>query len=203
MDIFRSVEVRWFFDDAATPEIQVVRELFEAAHAEPVRTDVYLVTGREDLGFKARMLGGRARLETKYRLGALGPVELSPNVVGCVESWTKLSIENDDPQLEDQGRWLRVEKRRSLRKFAVNNDVVSEVSSDANEEAGAGFELTILGGDCAAGGCTLGIEAFGPEPRLLVTLLLVARFVFARAPGVVLGAGASFGYPAWLERLAS
>ncbi len=106
MDIFTSFEVRWFLDDEAA---EAARTLFRDVPVQGAREDRYLVTGRDDLGFKARGEKGMpARVETKYLLASLGPTPLHDSAVGEIERWRKLSIEVDDPALEKDGQWIHV-----------------------------------------------------------------------------------------------
>jgi len=200
MDILESVEVRWFLqDESATAELL---KWFEKIEPERLRRDRYLLTGRGEIGFKARIPEREpAKVETKYLLGSLGPVELAPRVVGIVERWQKLSLVLEDSELEKQGQWVAVDKVRLLRKFAWAKDGLNEVSPTDHPDAGAGFELTKLGGEPRLKGYTLGVEAFGPSTQLLTILQSVCRTVFSERPDLHFDQEASMSYPAWLLRL--
>jgi hypothetical protein len=203
LDIFDTIEVRWFLDDARAAA--AARASFGSLPPEPPREDRYLVTGRDDLGFKARLVAGKPTLvETKYLLESLGPTELRAGVAGVVERWRKLSIELADPELERDGAWVRVVKSRRQRKLAYEDGVVRPIAADARCSVGCSVELTELEWDrrgARGSGLTLALEAFGPEAAARDALLAAAREAFAAAPDVALGTSASKSYPQWLATL--
>jgi hypothetical protein len=215
MEIFESMEARWFFDDEASAA--AARAWFAGVEPEGWRVDRYLITDRADLGFKARLTKGRpAKVETKYLVGSLGAVALAERgrVVGSLERWRKLSLDLDDPSLQKQGTWLALEKDRRLRKYAWEASAVRRVESGdpslrlegaASPDAGCGVELTELRFDLGGArrvAWTFGLEAFGPPGSLLDVFMSAAREIFASASGVTLPARLSESYPRWLERTA-
>jgi len=96
MEIRSSIEVRWFVDDASA-EAKAARAWFRDVAPQSKREDHYLLTGRNDVGFKARVEEGLpAKLETKFLLGSLGPALLHERFVGHIERWRKLASPRRD-----------------------------------------------------------------------------------------------------------
>ncbi len=208
MEILDSLETRWFLP-ADSSSVALVRPWFEVVSPEPRRRDEYLLTGRNDVGFKARVVEGQpSKLETKYRLQAFGGVELAPGVTGHVESWRKLSLALDDPELRKQGAWRGLSKARWLRRFEFRSGEAREVSGKARLEAGCGLELTELRWENAAGGAphvawTLAFEAFGANVALLDVLKATCRTALTSGLSLSLGKEGSMSYPEWLSSSAS
>jgi len=201
MKISDSCEVRWF-QSQGTPGPEW-NALFAGVVAEPERTDQYFATQHSGVGFKLRRQQGQpTKLETKYLLGSLGPVELSPGVVGRVERWNKISLEGQDVELDHEKDWLEVRKVRRLLKFAwENGDVRRFDPTKEHPDAGASFELTALSGAPGVTGFTVGAEAFGPAKQLLTILIGVVKHVLVAQPSLKLDVAQSCSYPAWQERL--
>ncbi|MBX3187513.1 MAG: hypothetical protein KF819_10885 [Labilithrix sp.] len=198
MDIFESLEARWFFDDAPPAAVAWLGD----APSEGARVDRYLKTGRFDLGVKARGAAGRpVMFETKYRLGSLDGIALAEGVVGSLERWRKLSIATDDPLLEKHGAWLAVAKDRRARRYAWRDGVVTR-AGDERLDAGCAVELTRLDFEIdgvARVAWTFGLEAFGPSEGLLDVLMDVSRAVFVGA-GMSLSGERAASYAAWVEQ---
>jgi hypothetical protein len=170
MEIFDTLELRWFIDDVDGAQARAAREWFSDVTPDGLREDRYLLTEREDLGIKLRE--GK-RLETKYRLAEL---------TGGIERWRKLSLSVDDPDLEKHGTWVRLEKeRRSRRHGGFNVEVTALVAHGGNKTRRA---------------VTIGFEGSGDE----ATLLRVASETLASAKGLHLGTHETSGYPRWLAR---
>jgi hypothetical protein len=200
MEIRSSVEVRWFLEDTKSTEATAARAWFADVKAQKPREDRYLITGRDDLGFKARVdEGGSLKLETKYLLGSLGPALLHERIVGNVERWRKLSLAATDPTLEKDGEWFRVSKTRRMRKYACEGRGVQTVDASANPAAGALVELTELGYD-GREALTIAVDAFGSDEQVLDVLLRVCAVAFESADGLRLGFDRSASYPRWLAR---
>jgi len=170
MDIFDTLELRWFIDDADGERAKAAREWFSDVEPEGKREDRYLLTDREDLGIKLRE--GK-KLETKYRLAVLG---------GGVERWRKLSLSVDDPDLEKHGTWVRIEKERRSRRHGGFNVEVTQ--------------LVVRAGNKTRRVVTIGFEGSGDEQALL----RVASETLASAKGLHLATHESAGYPRWLAR---
>jgi len=207
MEILSSLEARWFIDDLEGASAKAAREWFERVEVQGKRADRYLLTGRDDIGFKARVEEGRpAKIEIKYLLDSLGATPVHDGFVGTLERWQKLSLTVTDDALEKQGEWVRIAKARRLRKFAYDHGVVRPAAADALPEAGCGVELTEL--DYEVFGTkkralTLGVEAFGPKHLLLEVFQRVGEVAFEDARGLRLGEDRSESYPAWLTRVGS
>ncbi len=206
VDILSSMEVRWFVDDASS-EATAARAWFDGVKAEGKREDHYLLTGRDDFAFKARVQEGvPSKLETKYLLGSLGPALLHERFVGNVESWRKLSVEASDPALEQRGEWARVTKQRRMRRFGCEGKTVHALDGASRPSAGCNVELTELELELAGArrkALTIGFEAFGPTERLLDVLLRVSEAALESARGLRLGFERSESYPRWLAHLQS
>lgn len=205
MDILDTIEARWFLDDAGGAAATAARACFAKVAVEGPREDRYLLTGRDDIGLKARVaLGKPATVEAKYLLGSLGPTRLHARITGVIERWRKLSLELADPALQKDGAWIRVVKSRRLRKLGYEEGVLKEIALEARASAGCGVELTELEYDDGVGrghSLTVALEAFGPEALLLDVLLGACREVFDSASALELEAGASKGYPRWLATI--
>ena len=205
MDILNSIEVRWFLDDASA-EARSARAWFRDVAPQGKREDHYLLTGRNDVGFKARIEEGRpAKLETKFLLGSLGPALLHERFVGRIERWRKLSLSAIDPELEANGEWIRLTKTRRLRKLAFEDGIVRPVDVTENPAAGCGVEMTELAFEidgASRRAVTVGLDAFGPESMLLEVLLRTCTVAFESSTGLQLGFAQSESYPTWLARMA-
>jgi hypothetical protein len=191
VDILETVEARWFIDDVGSDVARIAKAWFAGVAPQAPREDRYLITGRDDLGFKARIERGRpSRVEAKYLLESLGPRQLHARASGVVERWRKLSLELADPALEKDGVWMGVVKRRRLR-----------VLRDG--DGGCGVELTEI--ECEHAGArsqalTIGLEAFGPSSALLGVLVRAGQTAFA-ASDLRLEVERSESYPRWLTRI--
>jgi len=203
--LHETLEVRWFLPDGH-PCLARAQEWFVSAKRDRNRTDDYLLTGRDDLGIKARVAeDGSLRVETKYLAGSLGAMQVAAGAVGKLERWMKLSLPVGDPKPKKEGSWRSVEKERRLRTFEFQQGVVAEVPIDAQlrPEAGCGVELTRLRYRLDAASelsvaWTLGFEAFGREVALLQVLLATCSAALAEHLRLELDASCSMGYPAWL-----
>jgi hypothetical protein len=206
MEILDTIEVRWFIEDLSSPEASAGRAWFEGVQPEGDRTDRYLVTDRCDVGFKARREQGKhEKVETKYLVDSLGPMQLHDRFTGNVERWRKLSLDLVDTALEKTGTWVRVEKRRRLRRYRYENGAVSLIDDPTEcPDAGCGLELTELEYHVASENgraLTIGVEAFGPRPILLDVFLRASKRAFESASGLRLTADRSESYPRWLRRV--
>jgi hypothetical protein len=202
MEILESLEMRWFLSDK-DPCLAVPQGWFESITPEGKRIDDYLLTGRDDIGFKARGVEKQpTRIELKYLVGTLGILQVAPGVVGKLEHWSKLSMASDDHQLKEAGTWCAIEKGRRLRKFAFQHGEASEVPVESRPVAGCGVELTQLlvkhSHATARIEWTLGFEAFGPERMLLEIFQATCRAARESRLVLELGSEKSMGYPQWL-----
>ena len=201
--MFPSMEVRWFYQGMVPAE---VAEWFRSGTSQPEgqspRVDYYLnLRGTDDLGIKLR----EGRLEVKQRQHQHGIQRFCEQAAGLVEHWHKWSFELSRGEGELSGSlrpissWVAVQKERLLRKYrATGDDRLVPVPAEEYPERGCSVELSALrveGQDW----WSLCFEAFGNEPSLRQTLLLVVEEVLAceRMP-FQLDAKASYGYPRWL-----
>ena len=163
-----SAELRWFWKDAAPPDIT---HWFDrgvpAGGGEPRRDRYYPQPGPPELGVKTRGEGGgKEQVEIKGLVGTRTPQILDPRPgldLRRVEIWCKWSA-----SVKPEGPGLLVEKRRRLRKFA---DGVEEIPLDVDEQpvdrreplpAGCIIELTKINlPEQNDTWWTLGFEAFG------------------------------------------
>lgn len=202
MDLLDSLEIRWFLA-SDHPSLTVAQKWFASAALDGNRTDDYLLTGRNDLGFKARVVENQpTKLETKYLVGSLGVTQVAPGTVGRLERWRKLSLPLSDPRLKKDGDWRTVKKNRRVRKFAFDGGGALEVPVESHPVAGCGIELTELrvdGNDnVSAPTWTIGLEAFGPELNLLEIFWATCRATLGDALKLELGGELSMSYPQWL-----
>jgi len=190
MDILDSLEVRWFLA-SGDPALLALDAWFAADTPESDRTDHYLVTERNDLGFKARLVAGQpARVETKFLVGSLGPVQLGPDAIGVLERWRKVSFVTDDADLEKEGAWLPVTKSRRLKKIAHDGGQTTAAELTQLEYTWRG-ERTVE--------WTFGVEAVGPAPELLAILLAAWQSTGEGLAGVSLRSEGSLSYASWLR----
>jgi hypothetical protein len=205
VEILSNIEVRWFIDDVVSIEATAAKAWFAGVPAAARREDRYLLTGRDDIGFKARIQSGTAaKLETKYLLGSLGPALLHDGFVGNVERWRKLSVDASDPALEKGGEWLKLMKARRARKFSCEGRLVKPIDAKARADAGCLIECTDLEYEVSGHkrrALTVGIDAFGPAEMLLEILLRVCETALVPAKDLHLGFECSESYPRWLARV--
>jgi hypothetical protein len=162
--MFDSAEIRWFLPSPSQGDIDAALAWFKSQYtADGVgiqpeeREDSYLVfPGCDSVGVKLR--AGKD-LEIKAIAAFPRPFRLDSGVSGRTDQWVKYSIKQLpsrklDDLLEarlpgdDLGRWIRVQKNRSLRKFSADSEDLVEVS--VNQKAfptiGCNVELTQLKG---------------------------------------------------------
>jgi len=213
-----TLEVRWFFDGAATSNSALV-EWFEGAilpeqyGGAPAlqwkeRTDTYLLLpAYEDMGIKLR----EGQVQVKGRVATLGEHTFCGRHEGIVEHWVKWSYAglpaayyvlfgaNVDPDLVT----FAVRKRRALRKLLLDPDAgtVTQVSTDAVIDHGLGFELTELEINGRAYS-TIAFEVFPHDPVVEALALDTVGAMLGQLVDVQLAVESSCSYPAWLRRLA-
>jgi hypothetical protein len=186
---------------------------------EPERVDEYLaLPGCETTGVKLR----EGRLEVKARTAGPVAMALPGGHGGRREGWVKWSLAADEggalrQSVDASGdEWVRVGKRRRLRKLATGARGVLEVDpADADLPAGCQVELAalrVLGParrspvdgppERPAGEpwWSLSFESFGETARLDDQLEPATAAVLGRPPPVTLSLARSLSYPAWLAR---
>jgi len=166
------------------------------------RTDLYLATGRDDLGIKMRPDADRGvHVETKYRVGALGGLHVVPGVIGSLERWTKLSVAGQGTPSEAAEAWIAVHKQRRTRRFTLVHGDAVELDPGAVSEHECNVELTRL--EVRHEGkehvdWTLGFETLAAPSGALALVQAACRAVFEDASGQALHGARSMGYAAWL-----
>jgi hypothetical protein len=167
---------------------------------QPRRVDYYLRhVGIDSLGIKLR----EGRVEVKQRYRRCGVVRFHERVAGQVEHWRKWSFglaesDGDLPGVSTLAPfWIRVEKRRTLRKYRIVGNGVMAVREGEDFDQGCALELTSIRVGRAEW-WSVGLEAFGEELVLEDALLLVAKHLLAVEEPPVLEVADSYGYPRWL-----
>ena len=201
--IQETVEARWFFGPSDA-RVRKIGALFVACQSEPERRDRDVSAGRDDVGIKLRDDGTRGLLlETKIRLGAIGPVAVAANIVCHCEHWTKRSFVVEAGAAERGDDSISIGKARRRRFYAVSSQRAREVQGELRRDRGCSVEWTALSRDGTLIAWTLGLESVGASASELLQGLLSTAAVFfsSVAPGLVLGASESTGYAAWTRVL--
>ena len=199
--ILYSAEIRWFFH-GEPPYRFIDFTDGQLSVAEP-RTDRYLLfAGCSTVGVKER----EGRFEIKALRSEGETLSLEEGVRGKVECWAKWSYGKSPVQSwitalrKEPGGWLKVTKRRVLRRFSVHPDMPIEVEEDAMIHEGCNVELTAINVQDSSW-WTFGLEAFGNKDKVRNHLLLTARTFFEhQTPERKLEIINSCGYPAWLNQ---
>lgn len=204
MDILETLEVRWFLADDAPLDDALRR--FDGASVQARRTDLYWLTGRDDLGIKVRETPQGATLfETKYRAGSLGGLILADGLEGALERWNKISVRSEELPADRRG-WIAVTKERRMLRFALDHDRVVEAPAGELVPAACNVELTRLSyrqDDRQRFAWTLGLETSAPASEALGLLRSVGAALFGGGATGYLAGSLSFGYPAWLRQCCS
>lgn len=202
MDMFPTVEVRWFKPGSIDG---IAREWFEnlpgRPDEQPARIDRYLqvVTG-SSLGIKVR----EGRLEIKQLTAEMGVRRFHPRMTGKIERWRKWGFElaGEDSLDAPNGPWRAVTKRRSLYRYRVTGaDGLEELPLWQQVPWGCDLELTSVNIGEAAW-WSVGLEAFGFEQALDEKLMLTVKAILSLSEPPFLEAADSYGYPRWLELIA-
>lgn len=212
--MYRSVEVRWFFRSKPFP----ANIFFPDTSPAQTRTDWYAFPCDERSGVKIREGNYEVKLRTRNP-GKLAPAGQSGplGVIGQLEEWRKWSVSfpygdlPSDEVLTGAG-WVSTTKTRRMRLFSIPGGAAR--IGDVTEEAagridnGCQVEYTEVTAK-EQKWWTIGLEAFG-RPELLEENIRTAAghffSVLLRSLGDELSGfelSNSYGYPAWLEVLAS
>lgn len=204
--MYLTLEVRWFYPGPLPGRIvETLRERSCLPVLLPARQDQYLLLeGEPALGIKLR----EGNVEVKQRLEAPHVVEVGPGAVGWGARWRKWSFPLAPEPGPPEGRlvpgsaWLAVEKERRLQRYRLGGDLQADsVPPEAPAELGCEFELSRVRarGEEWWSAC---FEAFGDGPMMEQALLAVAAKVLGQGWPVPLEAEQSFGYAAWVARVA-
>lgn len=189
-----------------------VKGWFESGEPEPThegqRIDHYLLPEgngehMKGLGIKLR----EGRLEIKQRSRSLGETGLGKTATGIVESWRKWSFVLERGQEAIRGvslenLWLAVEKKRTLRRYNVDDRGRVKPADRSTLTPDCEMELSVVR---AAGEMwwSLALEAVGQERKGLALLTRVARGALGSTGAPILSSADSRGYPVWLQDLKS
>lgn len=210
--MYRSTEVRWFFQGDLPG---AVRDWFESgvrARSEPERTDKYLLLpGCATTSVKFR----NDRFEVKAQTEPPAPVHFPNACSGLRDAWVKWSSASIDVDsfrqliVRPEDEWISVSKSRRLRLVSLEAGEPLEVSPDHGWlSGGCQVELSAIRAwhesqeqSGALPWWSLSFEAFGNQEAMHDGLDLVIREFVEEPPPVTLDQEASFSYPAWLTRL--
>ncbi len=203
--MYPTVEVRWFFQGVIPHPINNwLLGALGPAETQPSRIDYYLLQpGRDDLSVKLR----EGRIEIKQRWRRLGSVQFHERVSGMVAGWRKwgFDVAADDKNLADilqpQSAWLAIQKTRRLRTLSLSaGDVVRIIPPGEIVDDGCEIEVTSI---VVSGKewWTLGVEVFGRESSLELTLQAVMSYTLSASNPPMLALPFSWSYPAWLQQI--
>lgn len=197
-----TLEVRWF---GPPPLPDALRSWFDTlGHVETsTQTDLYLPAEDPALNLKLR----NRKLQIKRRLAGPLRTNFSSRAAGRCEQWGKWSFDLKDEQfsLRDQDPtdlWVRVEKTRHQILIPPENQ--SSISTDLPTTPSARIkaELTQLETNDEVR-WTFCLEAEGPVPSLVDTLMAAGPKLLNDSLSVPLSDDQSYGYIRWLQQLPS
>lgn len=206
--MIHTAEIRWFFEGAAHAAVVGWFGASPLAREQDPRIDSYLVLpGCATCGVKIR----QGHVEVKAEVTRPGSVTYENGLAGRRGSWVKWSSGiAGAPILEEcrgPERWVRVEKSRILRLFAVDGPVSERSPAERIEVPGCQVELAALrvlteGGDWdrAESWWSVCLEAFAEPDEVVATLDRVAGAGLLAPVAGHLPAAASMPYPEWLLR---
>jgi hypothetical protein len=191
-------EIRWFFPGAVPAAVLDWFRDGAPIEASPKRTDIYLPLPHQ-LGLSVKLREGR--LEFKTQAAPARTIAYPNGIAGEAAPWKKEGYRTHlfadiERRLADPAA-LHVVKERHLRKFAIHEAGVSEISAGEVPRQGCLFEGTQLWLDEATS-WTAALEAFGAPAPLAHSLDAVAAQVFRTPCPLPLTAANSASYPQWL-----
>lgn len=197
-----TLEVRWFYDGAPSPDITNWIEALGAT-AESARTDLYLVSDDPAMNVKLR----EGQVQTKHRLGDRQHIRFGDTITGVQERWVKWSFPteeqhhdlfDDDPT----GLWVPVHKERVQRSISPEeqNELLDHMIEP--DPATAEIELTQVRAN-GQEAWTICMEAGGAPDALPGTLQQMGNHLFSQGDPPALAANRSFGYAHWIHSLAA
>ena len=203
IEIMHSAEARWFFRGMLPTKIlDWFRVRSDIVSSE--RSDWYLVfPGCESLGVKQR----EGKFEIKAIRGASETVHYTRHISARSDAWAKWSYGEKGVDAwiaelqKDRGGWVEVTKKRWLRRFSLDGQILQEVDTTVYPDEGCHVELTAVRvGD--SDWWTIGLEGFGEMHRVRRNLSLVAEYFFEEnEPPWPLDTSCSCSYPVWLNGL--
>ncbi len=192
MQIFHTIETRWFIKGKIPEEIQIWYDNSgEESLKQAARTDHYLrMLTDESQGVKLR----EGRIEIKKRTGELGMQSFSAACEGHVDTWCKWSfilaeIHKSGTIFNDQGNLVKVAKERWLKRILANNLVCLWELTGVNVDGHSGQWWTIA------------FEAFGEQPDLSAEFSEIVKQYSKDIQADYLNKQNSMSYSAWLSTL--
>jgi hypothetical protein len=197
-----TLEARWF---SPPPLPDALREWFGTLGTieTSTQTDLYLPAEDPTLNLKLR----DQKLQIKRRMA--GPLRTSfgPRAAGRCEQWGKWSFNIGDEQASLWDRdptdlWVPVEKTRHQISIPPENQSTISTDLPAAPTATIEAELTQVeaNGDLQWTFC---LEAEGPVPSLVETLMTAGPKLLDDRLPVTLSDDQSYGYVRWLQQLPS
>ncbi len=180
----------------------------EFSRQEDPRIDSYLLLpGCATCGVKIR----QGHFEIKAQTSAPEAVEFANGIAGGRAGWVKWSSGLAGAQVLQEQRgpetWVQVEKSRTLRLFALSDEIEEMQGGDWLTGPGCFVELATLrtlgesdDWDDAANWWSVCLEAFGPADEVCRHLDTMAASGWLRPIAADLLANASMSYPEWLLR---
>lgn len=192
-------EVRWFFTGHIPMAVlDWFRDGLPIAPS-PTRTDIYLpLPASLELGIKLR----EGRLEIKTQSGPSRQVAYPNGVSGRAARWKKEAVRSDlvsdiEARLAHPSA-LSVVKQRYLRKFALHEGKLVEVTTGSTPRQGSFIEVAQLWLDDTPS-WTIALEAIGAPAPLEANLPESAAYFFGRSPcPAALTLETCASYPEWL-----
>jgi hypothetical protein len=206
--MFHTAEIRWFLEGAPDKDVQQWFDASALAREEAQRIDFYLLLpGCTTCGVKIR----QGHFEIKAQTSPPEPVSYANGIAGRRAAWVKWSSGLDEVQLvhEKQGpeTWVKVEKTRTLRLFALSDEIEERPATEWLSGPGCFVELATLrvpsvadGRDAASRWWSVCLEAFGSADDVRRHVDAMASSSWLRPVAAKLPAGASMSYPEWLTR---
>ncbi len=164
--------------------------------------------GCDCLGVKIRDAdhpkGGK--FEVKALVSAPQVTRFSPSTTARSDAWVKWTCPTElfpgwvEAVTASEPSWLKVKKRRSLRKFSLDGHY-AEVRTDLQPEEGCNVELVTLQVDGDLW-WTFGFESFGPREAVRSHLFTVATRWFERDAPCAFGVVQSLSYATWVAGFA-
>ena len=210
MTTFHSAEIRWFLEGTPDTNVRSWFDDSEFSREEDPRIDSYLLLpGCATCGAKIR----QGHFEIKAQASAAEAVVFSNGIAGRRASWVKWASGLTGAQLLQEQRgpetWVQVEKTRTLRLFALSENIEEKPAGEWLAGPGCFVELAalrVLGESAdwhdAANWWSVCLEAFGHAEEVCRHVDATAASDWLRPIAAALPADASMSYPEWLQRVA-
>ncbi len=193
-------ELRWFFDGPLPTEILTWFTPADTMGLTQHRMDSYRVDDQVDVGVKRRF---GSTLELKSRQERPASFAIPNGALGQLERWTRWSPADGYVDIDENARWVDVEKAIFKRRFDADGQELP-ISETTRVSVGQGCDAEIVAVSLdGRSAWSVAFSAFGP--------LHAHRDLLRTAADVLLGdwsggwterltTGLSCGYPEWLIR---